>query len=73
LKATWYNFHPGNASTPEKEHCFRLLQEIVTGIKSILSGNMVLLVKLNSNDYTPKRVSLLPWPQVMPDALPIWG
>lgn len=26
----------------------------MTGIKSILSGNMVLLVKLNSNDYTPQ-------------------
>lgn len=36
-----------------EENCFRLLQEIIIGIKKILPQNMVLMVKLNSNDYTP--------------------
>jgi 2,4-dienoyl-CoA reductase-like NADH-dependent reductase (Old Yellow Enzyme family) len=36
-------------------NCFRLLGEIVAGIKSILPGNMILLVKLNSNNYTPQE------------------
>lgn len=38
-----------------EENCFRLLQEIIIGIKKILPQNMVLMVKLNSNDYTPKE------------------
>ncbi|MEE9912997.1 MAG: NADH:flavin oxidoreductase [Deltaproteobacteria bacterium] len=38
-----------------EENCFRLLQEIIVGIKKILPLNMILMVKLNSNDYTPKE------------------
>ena len=35
------------------ENRFRYLKEIVTKIKRILPNNLPLLVKLNSNDYTP--------------------
>ena len=32
---------------------FRFLGEIINGIKKVIPANMVILVKLNSNDYTP--------------------
>ena len=35
------------------ENQFRFLKKIILGIKKILPQNMPLLVKLNSNDYTP--------------------
>jgi 2,4-dienoyl-CoA reductase-like NADH-dependent reductase (Old Yellow Enzyme family) len=38
-----------------EENCFRLLQQIIIGIKKTLPPNMILMVKLNSNDYTPKE------------------
>lgn len=38
-----------------EENCFRILQEIIVGIKKILPARMILMVKLNSNDYTPKE------------------
>jgi len=37
------------------ENRFRYLKEIITRIKRILPKDMALLVKINSNDYTPKE------------------
>jgi 2,4-dienoyl-CoA reductase-like NADH-dependent reductase (Old Yellow Enzyme family) len=36
-----------------EENCFRLLKEIIIATRSALPEGMPLLVKLNSNDYTP--------------------
>lgn len=38
-----------------KDNCFRLLGDIVSGIRKILPLNMALLVKLNSCDHTPEE------------------
>lgn len=37
------------------ENRFRLLREIITAIKQVLPPQMILLVKLNAQDYTPKE------------------
>jgi 2,4-dienoyl-CoA reductase-like NADH-dependent reductase (Old Yellow Enzyme family) len=36
-----------------EENCFRLLKEIITEIKGVLSSHMALMVKLNGCDFTP--------------------
>lgn len=35
------------------DNMFRFLGEIIKGIKNVIPANMAILVKLNSNDYTP--------------------
>lgn len=37
------------------ENRFRFIKEVITNIKEVLPGDMPILVKMNANDFTPKK------------------